>query len=203
MYAYLRVMAILDTYIQLTSSEPKMTDQQIDQSIETNKLKLTNWEKLTHYGLVGYFFLVPTIALFLCFVDLVNGTTKRLNSEMFLLVIVPFIFGLLFYRLQRNRLKFKIVETSLTRDELDEIIHQVSTELKWTILTTNKRIIEAKTFPSFFSGSWGEQITILFDNKRVLVNSICDLDKQSSVVSMGRNKKNTNRLIDEIEKASR
>ena len=97
----------------------------------------------------------------------------------------------------------KIVETNLSRDELDKIIYQISTELKWKIFTTNKRIVEAKTFPSFFSGSWGEQITILFDNKRVLVNSICDLDKRSSVVSMGRNKKNTVRLINEIEKASR
>ena len=91
----------------------------------------------------------------------------------------------------------------MTREELDKIINQVATELKWTIFSTNKRIVEAKTFPSFFSGSWGEQITILFDNKRVLVNSICDIDKQSSVVSMGRNKKNINRLIKEIENASR
>jgi hypothetical protein len=180
-----------------------MTDQQIDQSIETNKLKLTAWGKFEHYGIVFFLFFIPIVPLFLYFKDLLNGNSKEINGGMLLFTIIPFILGLLFYRLQHNRLNFKIAETNLTRDELDKIIHQVSIELKWTIITSNKRIIEAKTFPSFFSGSWGEQITILFDNKRVLVNSICDLDKRSSVVSMGRNKKNTNRLIDEIEKASR
>ena len=59
----------------------------------------------------------------------------------------------------------------------------------------------AKTHPSFSSGSWGEQITILFDNRTILVNSICDLDKKNSVVSMGRNKQNENTLINEIKKA--
>ena len=113
-------------------------------------------------------------------------------------MLVPSIIGLLFYKLQKKRLKFKTVETALTRDELDKIIERVAAELQWRIYTNNKRIVEARTNPSFFSGSWGEQITILFDNKRVLANSICDLIKQDSFVSMGRNKKNTQRLIDEI-----
>jgi hypothetical protein len=143
------------------------------------------------------------VQLFLYCKDLINETAKGFNVGMLLFIIVPAALGLFFYRLQRNRLKFKIVETNLTRDELETIIRQIATERKWTIFESNKRIIEAKTFPSFFSGSWGEQITILFDNKRVLVNSICDLDKQSSVVSMGRNKKHTTKLIEEIEQASR
>lgn len=180
-----------------------MTDQQIDQSIETNELKLTAWGKFTHYGMVGFLFLIPSISLLFYFIGFLSGTSKGVIGGMLLLIIVPSFFGFLFYRLQRNILKFKIAETNLTKDELDKIIHQVSTELKWTIFMANKRMVEAKTFPSFFSGSWGEQITIIFDNTRVLVNSICDLDKRSSVVSMGRNKRNTNRLIDEIKKASR
>ena len=90
----------------------------------------------------------------------------------------------------------------MTREELDPIFEKVAKELEWTLYVNNKKMIIAKTHPSFFSGSWGEQITILFDKNRVLVNSICDLEKRSSVVSMGRNKKNMNRLIDEITKAS-
>lgn len=131
-----------------------------------------------------------------------NGDSKGLLGIILLFMLVPFIIGLLFYKLQKNRLKFKTVETALTRDELDKIIERVAAELQWRIYTNNKRIVEARTNPSFFSGSWGEQITILFDGKRVLANSICDLKKQDSVVSMRRNKKNTQRLIDEIEKAS-
>ena len=117
-------------------------------------------------------------------------------------MIIPAILGILFYRLQKRRLKFKSIDTKLTRDELGPIIEKVAKELEWTPFVNNKKIIIAKTHPSFFSGSWGEQITILFDKNRILVNSICDPDKRSSVVSMGRNKKNMNRLIKEITKAS-
>ncbi|WP_136668314.1 hypothetical protein [Flavobacterium sp. H122] len=90
----------------------------------------------------------------------------------------------------------------MTREELDPIIEKVAKELEWTSYVVNKKMIIAKTHPNFFSGSWGEQITILFDKNQVLVNSICDPDKRSSVVSMGRNTKNMNRLIEEIIKVS-
>lgn len=59
-----------------------------------------------------------------------------------------------------------------------------------------------KSNPRLWSGSWGEQITILFYKNRVLVNSICDLEKQNSVASYGRNKENMAKLIEEIKKAN-
>lgn len=176
-----------------------MTEIQIDKSIERNELILTSSNKFTHYGIVVRIIIIPLVGLTFCFVDLINGTLKRFTSDMFWLIIVSSAFGLIFYRLQKNRLKFRIVETTLNREELHNIIQQVAKDLKWTIITSKNRIVEAKTFPSFLSGSWGEQITILFDNNRVLVNSICDLEKPSSVVSMGRNKRNLNTLIEKIE----
>jgi hypothetical protein len=179
-----------------------MTEQQIDQCLETKELKLSAWGKFEHYSIVGFLFFIPIVIIFFYIKDILGGNMSGFGGGIFLFLIVPSVLGILFYRLQRNRLKFKSVDTNLTRNELNNIINQVSLELKWTIITNNERIIEAKTFPSFFSGSWGEQITILFDNKRLLVNSICDPDKQSSVVSMGRNNKNINKLIDEIKKAS-
>ena len=178
-----------------------MKDEVINKSIDTNELQLTSWEKFDHYGIVFFSFLIPLMPLYFYLKDLINGDSDGLNFGMLLFIIIPSIIGLLFYRLQRNRLKFKIVETNLPKDEVIKIINQVATELKWKIYKTSDKIIEAKTYPSFFSGSWGEQITILFDNKRILVNSICDLDQRSSVVSMGRNKKNMNKLIQEIEQA--
>jgi hypothetical protein len=125
------------------------------------------------------------------------------GTHKILFMVIPIILGLLFYRLQRNRLKFKSISTQLTREELDSVVEKVANELKWIPYVMDKKVIIAKTHPSFFSGSWGEQITILFDKNRVLVNSICDPDKRSSVVSMGRNKQNMSRLIEEIKKASR
>jgi hypothetical protein len=65
-----------------------------------------------------------------------------------------------------------------------------------------KGCIIARTSPGIFSGSWGERITIILDKNRVLINSICDPEKRSSVVSMGRNRKNCRTLINEIKNAA-
>lgn len=179
-----------------------MTNEQINRSIETKRLEINNWGKFDHYTIVGFMFLIPIIQVFLYLKELVNGTSKGINGDMVLFIIIPLILGFLLYKLQRNRLNFKIIETNLNREQLEKIIDQVAKELKWEIFTDEKRIVEAKTFPNFFSGSWGEQITILFDGQQVLINSICDLDKRSSLVSMGRNRKNMKRLVEEIKKAS-
>lgn len=180
-----------------------MTARQIDESIEKNELQLSKWGAFTHYGIVGMLLFIPTMILFLYLTDALSGPSNEFKDQLVWFIVVPVALALLFYKLQKHRLKFLVVETNLRRDELDKIIQLVSEELKWKIITTSTKIVVAKTYPRFTSGSWGEQITILFDNQRVLVNSICDLDKQSSVVSMGRNRKNMNRLIDEIVKESR
>lgn len=65
---------------------------------------------------------------------------------------------------------------------------------------TNDAFI-ANTNPGFFSGSWGEQITVLFYQDSVFVNSICDPNKRSSVISWGRNSENEDTLIDKINEA--
>ncbi|MFN8712784.1 MAG: hypothetical protein ACK5Z2_08015 [Bacteroidota bacterium] len=178
-----------------------MTNEQIKYSIETGELKLGNWDKLTHYGIVLMCFLIPATIIFLHLKDHFEGTLKPIREGLIWFLIIPPILGIIFYRIQKERLKFKTIDTQLTREQLDLIVENVANELEWIPIFANEKVIVVKTSPGFFSGSWGEQITILFDNKRILVNSICDPDKQSSLVSMGRNKKNMNRLIEEIKKA--
>ena len=180
----------------------KMTNEQIKYSIETGEMKLGNWDKFTHYEIVGFLFIIPALFIFFHLKDYFQGTSRPFREGEIWFMIIPSILGLLFYILQKSRLKFKSIDTKLTRDELELIIEKLANELEWTPYVKNKKVIIAKTHPSFFSGSWGEQITILFDKNRILVNSICDPDKRSSIVSMGRNKKNMDRLTEEITKAS-
>ena len=180
-----------------------MNNKQIKHSLESRELKLSNWEKLSHYGIVGFCFIIPLAFIFLHLKDYFENTPKSIKSGEIWFFTIPTLIGILFYYIQKRRLQFKEVNTSLNRTELNKIIEKVANELEWTLNLTKSKIIVAKTHPSFLSGSWGEQITILFDNKKVLVNSICDPDKKSSLVSMGRNKQNENKLIKEVEKASR
>jgi hypothetical protein len=77
----------------------------------------------------------------------------------------------------------------------------VAEKLKWEFISTTNDAYIAKTNPGFFSGSWGEQISVLFYQDSVFVNSICDPNKRSSVVSWGRNSENENTLIDKISEA--
>jgi len=175
-----------------------VTTQQIEYSIETGKLSLSFWGKINHYGIVLYSFLLSSIPIFLHLKYFILGIHKQLKPFE-LLFLIPLILGLLFYWMQKNRLKFKSIETNLSREELNKLIEKVAKELEWKETTSNDKVYIAKTDPGFFSGSWGEQITILFDQNRVLANSICRLDQHSSVVSMGRNRQNIETLIDEIK----
>lgn len=179
-----------------------MTEEQIKYSIQTGELKLSNWDKFSHYFIVVFIFLIPTYNLILHIKDYFQGTSRPMKEGEIWFIIVASILGILFYRLQKKRLAFKSIETNLKRDELDNIIINVANKLEWQLYINNNNVIIAKTFPSLLSGSWGEQITIIFDKNRLLINSICDPDKKSSVVSMGRNKKNINTLVEEINKAS-
>jgi dolichol kinase len=180
-----------------------MTSEKVKYGLENRELKLSFWEKVQHYGIVGFCFIIPATLTFMYLKDYFENSHKPIKSGEIWFLIIPALLGILFFYLQKSRLKFKEVNTNLNKSQLKKIIDKVAEELEWHIYKSNSKVILAKTHPGFLSGSWGEQITILFDNKKVLVNSVCDLDKKSSLVSMGRNGQNENKLIEEIKKASR
>jgi hypothetical protein len=180
-----------------------MTNEQIKYSIETGELKLDSWQKFTHYGIVFYILIVPAIFIFIHLKNYLFKTYVPFREDLIWFLIIPPIIAFQFYKLQKRRLKLKTIHNRLTREEIDLAIENVAKELDWKPSLINNKIIIAKTYPGFLSGSWGEQITILFDKKKILINSICDPDNRSSVISFGRNKKNTQRLIKEIQDASR
>ena len=171
---------------------------------KSGKLKLTFWENTSHYLIVVFLFIPLILSIYGFFEYYITKTYTGVRTpfEMFN-VSYPFAFlGLLFYFIQNNRLKFKVIQTNLSKEKLLEIIKETGNELEWrTEKKTNDYFINV-TNPKWSSGSWGERITIIIDNNRILINSICDPDKKSSVISAGRNKKNVNTLIQNIKKAS-
>lgn len=180
-----------------------MTKEQWQRSLQTKKLQLPFWDRLSHFGIVFFTLFIPLANLSLYLKGIIYKSPKAFTDDTLYITIIPTIVAFAFYKIQSAKLKFKEIETSLSRQQLNDIIEKVSTELEWDQVKNNKHIIVAKTHPPLLSGSWGEQITILFDKNKVLLNSICDPDKRSSVVSMGRNKQNVNKLIEEINSASR
>lgn len=180
-----------------------MTTEDADFARNNHQLRLNKKDHWAHFQIVyfflGFVLLMPSIKLYHYF----KGTSQSFTKTEFIFILICITFALLLYVLQKRRLRFKTVETNLTREELLTIIKDVAEKLNWLPYNTQKDYIVTRTRPSFFSGSWGEQITIVFDQTTVLVNSICDPRQRSSIVSMGRNRKNMNTLIKAIKETGR
>ncbi|WP_188051713.1 hypothetical protein [Flavobacterium sp. GP15] len=179
-----------------------MTKSEIKISIEKQVLQLNFWQKLSHYGIVlGILIISITIGV-LSIKDILSGNRNHISVKILSFIIVPFLFTIFFYFLQKKRLRFNIIETNLSLIEIKNIVTEVAEERKWIRNKNNDYCYVATTYPGFFSGSWGELITIIFDKNRIYFNSICNPNEKSSIISMGRNRKHYLTLLNQINKAS-
>ena len=86
------------------------------------------------------------------------------------------------------------------RYEFSKLTRQISEEFKLTILFEEGDIFVAETTPELFSDIGAKQITILLNKDVIMISSIFELTRKSSVDITGSNKKAVNTLIDRIEK---
>lgn len=172
--------------------------------IETGQLKLKLMELLTHY-MVVIFLSIPFLMNLYSLIQehLLDSYTGVRNPEDMLVATSPFgILAIIFFFIQRNRLKFKSIKTKLSKEKINEVIEMTAKQLDWNPVLIDSRLIVAKTNPPLLTGSWGEQITIIIEKNHILINSICDPERMSSVVSFGRNRKNIRTFIENIKNAS-
>lgn len=179
-----------------------MTTDIYNKSIETGELQLGFWEKLTHFSIVGFMLFIPSVLIFIHLFKFFSGDLMSFQIEEIPIILVPLILAFLFYWIQKQRLKFRIVKSELNKDQLNEIILEVAKSLEWEFTSKSVNAYVAITKPAFFSGSWGEQITILFHDNCVYVNSICNPNGRTSLVSWGRNKNNEQTLINKINEST-
>jgi hypothetical protein len=179
-----------------------MTKEIYHKSIETGEFQLVGfWVNFTHFGLVIYLLFMPLMVLFFHLIDFFQNNPNFFQEGEIWIIVIPPILAALFYWLQKRRLKFCVVKTVLNQVQLKEILISVSKQLNWILGSGTANVYTATTNPGFFSGSWGEQITVLFYEDSVFINSICDPNKKSSVVSWGRSNRNEQSLIDAINEA--
>lgn len=179
-----------------------MKKELIKASLLSGELKLSFWQKFTHFGIVFYFLTIPILFLFLYLKDYILYGHVHIKEGVVYMGFGSLFLSGLFYYLQKRKLMFKITETQLELNVLRNIILETGKSNGWTTKTNNKSVVVFKTHPGFLSGSWGEQVTVLFSRRKVMINSICDLDKKSSVVSYGGNKRNVKRLVTAITLAN-
>jgi hypothetical protein len=170
-----------------------MTEKWIHTMQQTKRLKLSWWDSVNHFFIVPFLLFIPALTVYSLYQIYISHTYTgvRTASEM-MWVNFPWIApAILFYFIQKRALKFKEIKINNTAENFKEAVKRTARQLEWNIENCN--IHFARTFrPWSWTGSWGEMITIIRTDNSILINSICDPNKPSSVTSCGWNKKNVN-----------
>jgi hypothetical protein len=165
--------------------------------VERGRLQLSTQEKFSHY-----FVVITAVALAVMGLVLMITSDDSIQFERsFYIFSIASLLAVFFYIVQYRRLTFVILKTGLSREEIANVIDVVALKIKWHKQTRSKNYYTAITAPSFWEGSWGEQITIILHHNRVYINSICSLKANTSLTSWGRNKKNIDIFRLELNKA--
>lgn len=164
------------------------------------RLKLTTFQYLTHYGVVIFLlFIVCLSAWDLIRIYRTQSSIDRYAIEEFISLSWPFLLlAVVFTIIQYRRLKFHEINVSYTEEQFQEAIRRTVEELDWHINNNRKTFFRA-TRPWSWSFSWGEMVTIIKYKDRLLINSICDPDQMSSVISYGWNRKNINTFLKNLD----
>ncbi len=171
-----------------------MTPAEISRSLEQKKLVLSGWAWFTHFEPVfGLAFIASLMPFFAAYDLLTVGEVTLPDSvtRVFLFATVTPATAAFFLLIHRNReLRLTKVNTEKNWREITLAILRLAENNNWQVRNNTKKCIILRTHPRFWSGSWGERITILLEKDNIWVNSICDPEKRASLVSMGRNRQN-------------
>lgn len=176
--------------------EKLMKKEWIDIMKQTKRLKLSRWQTLDHFFVVLFILFIPGLTLFSLFEIYVTDTYDGVRTaEELTSTTWPWIIpAIVFYFIQKRRLRLKEVKIKYTDQEFQEAIERTVNEFEWQIELNEKKVFRAYR-PWNRTGSWGEMITIIKDKDRLLLNSICDPNKWSSVASFGWNRRNIDTFL--------
>lgn len=167
--------------------------------IRTGRLNLDFWSAGTHFGFPVFLFSFPLLVVVFELYYTFTDDKQMIDDSVFLwMIVLPLILGVIFTYIQYQKLYLKTVRTELPKEELYKIIEEVGKTRKWIFDYVGDDCVVAHTNPGKFAASWGEQIFIVFDQGKVWVNSICDLNRRSSITSFGRTTEHIQALMKAI-----
>jgi hypothetical protein len=176
-----------------------MTPEEISSMLNSRKLILKGkrWRKFNEFTLVPIF---VTLAVII-------GCTLRISKvgftewQMVPFLIVPILFLVLWIPYKNTELQFFEVFTPFEKKENYHIAMNALKKMNWSVKIDTESFLEAYTSPAI-GFTWGsDMITVLTDDKRILINCICNIDivKQQAFFTFGKLKRNVNRLAIAIE----
>ena len=154
------------------------------------RLKLTQWQFITHYSLV-FLLMIPNLLSIFSIIENAFGVYRGkadvndwYASFMFFSIVI-----FLLFIIQYRRLNFIKIEIIFTENQFEEAVRRTAKDLEWKILRNNKKMLQASR-NNMFGSLLGELITIIKGEGFVLINSICDPNKWTNIFSFNRNQEN-------------
>lgn len=168
--------------------------------LEHKSVPLTISWAYTHYGASHILSLMSAIFLFTTGMTLYSA--GRIDGFVLLVAIVPVPIAYVLYRVQRRKLDFQSIPTTLDKQSIYDRICHLSVTYDWDVDHYGEDCIVAHTNPAIWHLTWGEQIFIVFDKGQVWVNSVNDLNKRTSPFSFGYTKRNIRRIRDALTQSA-
>lgn len=154
-------------------------------------VKLKTLDKLVHYS--------PSLYFGLAFLLIAALLLSKGVFEIKVLTTIGLFFSIpaaIFYAIQKNKLEFIKIKTSINQNEFKELVKEISNEYKWPIHSQTGHEFTLKTNPGFINQAWGQHVTIKLTTDGILFNSIFDTNKGTWLIPFGSNIK----IINDIEK---
>lgn len=167
--------------------------------IKYKKLRLPFWQFVQHYFIVIFLMLIPVFSIVKIFVTPNTSVSEsfEFTSLQFIGPMTCLLLAIAFIFIQKSKLKFIEIRAKCTAEEFQEAIRRTVDDLEWKVEYNKNGNFRANR-PWNWTGSWGESITIIRDNDKLLFNSICDTTKFSFPFSAGWNRKNLRTFISHL-----
>ncbi len=173
-------------------------DEFVDKCIKSGELQLTKDERSSHFLPVTWLVIVAIIwaafGIYKIIEKALSGELVLSDFEIILYSLFFFLASYFIYRMQKNVLQFFIIRSDLLLSKKYKMVNSIGKKLNWEKVFENDNIIIGKTSNFLL---WGEQITVIFHENTVMVNSICDPHKKISIY--GPNHKNVNAFFYKFE----
>jgi len=167
---------------------------------KTKRLNLTLSQALIHYGFVLFLLFIAGLSskslVEIYITDTYTGF--RTGANLLTSAIAFLLLAILFAQIQYRRLGFKEFVVIYTDEQFQEAVQRTTKGLGWRVENNSKTFFRAYR-PWNWTGIRGEMLTIIKDNDKFLINSICDPDNWSSIATYGMNRKNIKIFLKNLE----
>lgn len=165
------------------------------QLLQSGRLKLTGKRKWLHYLDALMFAAMSLIFIGMIANRFIEKTGNYKSPYIFIFLAFPAFTVLVFYS-QYALLKFKQINTNLSKQKNHDLVKATCRVLKWRVKVDNVGFIEAYIESSGI-WTWSDQMfTVVISDNLILFNSISDVeDYQAQAFTWGQNGRNRRAFI--------